>query len=887
MTISKWIEESDKIDSQKKEIIAYDGNTFVTANPGTGKTQLLIYKYLNLIENGYTTDDILCLTFTAKARNDLERKLIETITVNDLKIDKSKIKIYTFHSFALDESEEKRIVSSNFLRYIIYKYFKKNEVFNYSNEYLLDTIVPKMENLLRYLKSYNVLPKDIKLNEVKLLLEETDSITKEQIDTFAEHFVRVYKYYEEQKTGMGIDYSDMLLNFLNKKKVPTFKYVLVDEMQDVNQLEAKIALMCAEKFVCVGDKKQAIMGFQGGSVSNLELFKDSKNFILDNNFRSKQEILDYAKASFKSIDPSNIEELKNLRNANGEHGEKTTVYSVEKDSKYSSACEIAKELSKTNKTVAIIVRTNSQIEKVTKQLIAKGIEFSSTYFSASTTAKNEIISFLKGILSDDPIDMKNALFSPFFPIDLQDAFYYSKLSNYKLLKECKELEKLRLKIQNLRDIEKLFENYILPVSVEYGSGYLLAATSIQSAYIEALDFLKEINYNSLIDFISAANFEAQSVEAKNKIVVTTVHKAKGIEYDSVVYIPQKTKENENFQDKVVQAILLSKGVDVKEELLEESLRIDFVAFTRPMKSLYIVTDKPDNYLNDTAIKKDYQSTEESFSDSFENVKRAFNLFLNKDYEEAKKSLEKKEDWITKFIISHFEDLDHISFSRLNGKPEDYLRQNILKLGFTSDSLELGSEVHSYAESLLKGEIPEVKEEYKVYFENLKKLIEEIKEEYPNIESVEESFTYTLNELFGIDSSLGFSGKLDAVFSNGDKYLIVDWKTSRNEQQGAEYRQQLLSYKKALSKMKDVPEEKIDVAIGYVALRPSINTGITEKKLDSKKPAKSSIDTLIKRIDKILEWRKNPQKFIEDLLSLKISDDKLLIAICEQIKKEAI
>jgi len=118
-----------------------------------------------------------------------------------------------------------------------------------------------MENLIRYLKSFGVTPSQISLKEVKKHIQETEKFTKEELDKFADYFLDIFNYYEEMKKKVGIDYSDMLIKFLNLKKLPKFKYVLVDELQDVNKIEAEIALKCGEHFVAVGDKKQAIIRF--------------------------------------------------------------------------------------------------------------------------------------------------------------------------------------------------------------------------------------------------------------------------------------------------------------------------------------------------------------------------------------------------------------------------------------------------------------------------------------------------------------------------------------------------------------------------------------------------------------------------------------------------
>ena len=885
MDVRPWIKK--ELNEEKIKIIEHDGNAFVTANPGTGKTLLLIFKYLNLIENGIKPEDLLCLTFTTKAKKELEDRLLKEIKERKIEVNPSNVKVYTFHSFSLENGEEADIVSSNLLRYAIYKFFKEKEILTYGDSYLIDTIVPKMENLLRYLKSYGVLPKDILIEKAKEFLEADRKNTKEEVDQFADYFVETYEFYEKIKSTKGVDYSDMLLNFLQQKEVPKFKYILVDEMQDVNQIEAKIALRCAETFICVGDKKQAIMGFQGGSVSNLKLFKDSKHFILSDNFRSGQEILDYARDKFNSIDESNKEELKTLKNALGDHCDKPIVYSVEKEKLYSSACELAKELSEedSEKQIAIVARTNNQIAKITKELKARNLDFSSTYFSASKDAKKEIIIFLKGILSNSIKEMKNALFSPFFPIEIQRAFDLCKLKEKGLLQNCPRLKDIRNEVKNLRDLDLLFEKYIIPVSVAYGSEYLLASLSVRESYREALTYLGEMDYKPLIDFMSSADLQSQTIESKKKIVVTTVHKSKGLQYDSVIYLPLKTRNNSNFQDRVVEAILKTKEVNVEEELLEEPLRIDFVAFTRAKKNLYVISADTQNYVSDFAETKDYSSDESVVSDLAERSKKAFSLFVAKDYEKAKEYLEIDKSWLISFVKGHFEELDHISFSSLNIKPLEYLKRNILRLSSIGPALDLGSKVHKYAECLLKEEKIGVEKEYKVYFENLKELIKDIKENYPEIELVEEEFDYTVRDLFEIDSDFKFSGKLDAVFKNGDEYLIVDWKTSRNDSNGGEYRQQLMAYKKAFALIKGIKEDKIKVAIGYAGLRANIKLGKTEKKLDTAQPRATAIKTLSKKVEKIIEWKENPEKYLKDFTRENNRDDRLALAICEQIGVE--
>jgi len=264
-----------KLNQEKKDILNIYNNTLVTANPGTGKTLLLAYKYLDLVRKGTDTENILCLTFTEKAKREMETRILKLLNEENIPFDPVNIHVYTFHSFANSYIEAENLISSNLLRYSVFKYVKELEIFNYSDEYLLDTIVPKMENLIRYLKSFGIMPEQIDMNATKGLLIPTDKYSKEEIDTYADAFNDIFIYYEKLKKRKGIDYTDMLIEYLKLNNNPVFDYVLIDELQDVNKMEAEIALRSGKQFFAVGDKKQAIFGFQGGSILNFEMFMDS------------------------------------------------------------------------------------------------------------------------------------------------------------------------------------------------------------------------------------------------------------------------------------------------------------------------------------------------------------------------------------------------------------------------------------------------------------------------------------------------------------------------------------------------------------------------------------------------------------------------------------
>lgn len=877
---------------EKQRVINAKGNVLVTANPGTGKTLLLAHKFLSLVQNGLSPERILCLTFTDKAKREMEDRIIELIHENGVPFNLSKLNIYTFHSFALDNIEHQAIISSNLLRFSIYRYLKDKPVFNYYDAYLVEGIVPKIENLIRYLKSFGITPDKIDIERAKSFLNADDRLEKDEIDRYAEYFVEIFEYYEKSKTGKGLDYADMLINFLGLRRVPQFEVVLVDELQDVNKMEADIALRSAKKFVVVGDKKQAIFGFQGGSIVNFKKFENSSQFILSQNFRSTDEILRFAREHFVSStkEISHRNELKDLQSAEGKAGERPVIYEVKKDSIPAAVCALVQRLAGTSDNLTIIARTNNQINNISRELTRCGIDFSSTFFTASAEAKSNIIKFLRGVLSNDIADVKNAMFTPFFPISLQSAFETAGMevsSVDSFCQRCPEFQNLRNSVRNVEDVNILFRETIVPISITYGKEYLLATLRIQDAFQEALDVVEPKTINNLMVYLETADLLSDEFERESPVVLTTVHKAKGKQFDTVIYVPTRTPNKSNFQDDVVKAILKCNGINVEEELEEETLRINFVAFTRAKNRLFIVTDRSAEFLNEYAVVDTMEVDSKEDSDFIEARKKAYACFVNGEFDKARELLNSKRKWLCDYVKNFFDSLDGISFSSLSDNAYDYFMDLILQMKGYSPALSLGSQVHSIAEKIVNGSEYTVSEELLPYERNLKLLVTKVKGEYPEVVATEYRFEIPLSSIIKTDEILTFSGFIDAIFKNKDSYQIVDWKTDRDQGNDSKHRQQLEAYKRAFCVAEGVNPSKVKVAIGFVGLRPAINTGRIEALLDDRQPQKRAFDTFSKRVQVILDWKKDPNSFLKQLIDDGRFDDVLWRSVVEQCKAEMI
>ena len=877
----------------QEEILSSDGNTLITANPGTGKTYLIAKKYAALMKKGISEEDILCLTFTDHAKHEMEERIISVLEEEKLKIDFSKLKIYTFHSYALEYIEEGEIITTNLLRFVIYEYLKEKEVFNYSDERLISDVVPRVENLMRYLKSYGITPDKINKKKTKDLITEykrsSDIIEKKDLEKFLDYFVEIFELYEKQKARKGIDYADLLINFLKLKNKPKFKYVLVDELQDVNSLEAQIALESGEIFFAVGDSKQAIFGFQGGSIGNFDFFRNRKpkEFNLTENRRSTQQILDFAASDFrnKSKDNDSKAELEGLRNYKGLQGPKVMIIEAERDDAIGKICSLLNKVKHEDK-IAVLVRTNAQIIALSKELENRNIEFSSTHVASSLEAKENIIRFLKAVFSTSIEDIKNAFFTPFFPISLQKAFVLSAkkgLTIDQIYTECPEFKKIKESQKDLETIAELFKDKIFPICISYGEEYLLAAEALQKSSKEALTLVGKKTLDNFLHYLEATDLLSSTAKKDAKITLSTVHKAKGLEYDKVIYWTKKTRNNSNFYDYVIEKILEADGKKETVELDEEQLRIDFVAYTRAKNELYIIAESGRDYLNEHSNYLEIEA--ENISATFEErQKKAYNMFINRNYDEARKMLETNTAWLKSFVEDHFASIEHISFSKLNIEPYDYFIQNILQLREETFATNLGSNVHDAIQSYLNCKEVNLEEKEMPFFENAKKLINEIKKEYPEFVEAEHQVYIPLNKIVGTDDKMYFKGYIDAIFRNKNDYLLVDWKTSRSTGNSSEYRRQLELYRRAYATEKGVDPEIIRVAIGFIGLRQVINNQKVYSEIDKAQPGKNVYETLQKHFKKFLEWKKNPNMFLEELSKTK-ANDPLIRAVIEQYKSE--
>ncbi|MCX5698348.1 MAG: ATP-dependent helicase [Candidatus Omnitrophica bacterium] len=289
--------------AQLKAVESISGPHLVIAGAGSGKTRVLVHRVAYLVQQGIAPEQILLLTFTRRSAQEMLRRA-------SLLLDErcKNVSGGTFHSFA---------------NMILRKYAKLLEIS--SNFTILDqadaeNVVNLIRTQLNFYKSEKCFPRKHAILEViSKSVNKSEEISGVLFDEypqfieFAEEIKKIrdeYNKYKHQKSLL--DYDDLLVflkNLLTKHEVvraslgAKYKYIMVDEYQDTNKLQAQIACLLAAdhaNIMVVGDDAQSIYSFRGANFRNIidfpQIFKGAKIITLEENYRSTQPILNLTNA---------------------------------------------------------------------------------------------------------------------------------------------------------------------------------------------------------------------------------------------------------------------------------------------------------------------------------------------------------------------------------------------------------------------------------------------------------------------------------------------------------------------------------------------------------------------------------------------------------------
>ncbi|MDD4718554.1 MAG: UvrD-helicase domain-containing protein [Bacilli bacterium] len=588
-------------EQQKKAVITTEGPLLVLAGAGSGKTKVLTTRIAYLIqEKQVDAGSILAITFTNKAAKEMKERVI-----NILGQSAYEIQISTFHSFGLS------IIREHYDKLG----YKKNFTILDSDDSL--TMIKKiMRDLNIDPKVYN--PRAIRgiISSNKNELIDSSGYEKFVNTEFDKKTVEIFNKYEKRLfDGNSLDFDDLLMLPLVlfkkhpdvlKKYQEKYKYILIDEYQDTNEVQYLLTKMISAKYqnICVvGDESQSIYSFRGANYRNILNFeKDYKNsevILLEKNYRSTQNILNVANDIIKN---NTQKKDKNLWTDN-EVGSKVTYhqsYNERDEAEY--VVENVSELVSSGiqgKDIAVLYRTNAQSRILEEVILKANIPYKivgSVYFYNRKEIK-DLIAYLKVIYNNnDNINLLRIINVPKRGIGtrtierLANQADISNISMYDAISEGKELyfKQIIEEIKNKKDNLTLTELVDLVINNSGMKQELINQKSVEAEIrLENLEEFKTITKEfeerngiiSLEEFLYEISLVADVEAYKNNdnaLTLMTVHSAKGLEFDYVFVVGLE------------ESIFPHSNSSNSDDEIEEERRLCYVAITRAKKALWLV-----------------------------------------------------------------------------------------------------------------------------------------------------------------------------------------------------------------------------------------------------------------------------------------------------------
>lgn len=589
-------------DKQKEAVMHVDGPCLVLAGAGSGKTKVLTERIVNLINNGVSPYNILAITFTNKAAREMRERVY-----NSIEEEANKIFIGTFHSLGL------KIVREN------------ASVIGYSNNVTILDRDDVNTLIKRFMKELNL---DTEYYPVKSILNKisfakNEGLSPEEFDKFAKAPLdmaacKVYKMYESAlKRSNSVDFDDLLILPLRifkkdksvlEKYQEHFKYILVDEYQDTNMVQYDMCKLLASKYrnlFVVGDMDQSIYSFRFANYMNVINFekdnKDAKVIVLDENYRSTNNILNAANDVIKN---NKERKEKNLWSSKGD-GDKIKYIRCDNElEEASTVVRLTKELldkGEKPSEIAVLYRTNGQSRVFEEAFLKENIPFKivGSYFFYNRKEIKDLISYMHLIYNNnDDASLERVINVPRRGIGsktierLRSEASISDKSMFEVVNSGKELGFKNLII----DLTNESKNTDLVGLVDV----ILDKTGIRKELEEKNDLESEIRLENLNEFKSIAlAFQEKGIfsleeflenislvsdkneykEVDDGINLMTLHSAKGLEFNDVFLVGMEEgifPHNRSFES---------------ESELEEERRLCYVGITRAKEHLWLMNAK--------------------------------------------------------------------------------------------------------------------------------------------------------------------------------------------------------------------------------------------------------------------------------------------------------
>ncbi len=612
----------DLNEAQLSAVLKTNGPSMVIAGAGSGKTRVLTYKIVHLVENGVDPFEILALTFTNKAAREMKLRISSMIGESESK----NIWMGTFHS-----------VFAKILRFEAHKIGFTSDFTIYDtqdSERLISSIIKEkaLDKDVYRAKSIRNRISSLKNNFITVNgyfanneLVESDNLSRKP------ETGNIYKEYSERLIkSNSMDFDDLLMKtneLLNNypevlaKYQEKFKYILVDEYQDTNNSQYLIVKSLSDKYqnICVvGDDAQSIYSFRGANINNIINFRNDYDevevFRLEQNYRSTKNIVNAA----NSVIDHNKNKIDKEVWTDNDFGDRVEVRANESDiAEARSLCQKIVSLNNTNfSNVAILYRTNAQSRPIEDSLRLNKIPYQ-IFGGVSFYNRKEIkdvLAYLRLIVnSSDEESLKRIINYPargIGQVTINKIILAAKkydLTLYETIQKNNELSiglsnSVLIKLQNFIDLIDVFKiqnqklnafdltkeviekvKIIDELKKDDSPEGISRVENVQELLNGIRDFIedqKELvdSNDKLSEFLStvslSTDFDIEN-EDQDKVSLMTLHLSKGLEFKHVFIV--------GLEEDLFPSAL---SYNTRSEL-EEERRLFYVGITRAKENLYL------------------------------------------------------------------------------------------------------------------------------------------------------------------------------------------------------------------------------------------------------------------------------------------------------------
>lgn len=584
--------KSPDFNEQQKEVIKHnEGPCLVTAVAGAGKTTAIVHRISRLIKEERTTSDkILATTFTRKAAGEMNERL------KSLWIDPSEMSVSTFHSICFNILREERgnldvDASGNktkgLLKTILgYQHLNWNEPYDNVAKFIVDS-----KNSL--LGPLDVTPSEIKLKQAYELFE----IKRKQLGflTFDDMLIETYRLF--------MDEPEVLERWQKR-----YKYVIVDEFQDTNTAQYELMKLLAypeNNIMVVGDDDQSIYSWRGAIPEYMINFNDEfgGNVIrMETNYRCPAIIANIANPLIKN-NKKRLE--KTLVTNRKDMGVVEVIESLDFDEEARSVVHYVKKLPTFEvdnlKQIAILYRTNAQSRALEEVFSNEDIPYE-LVGGFNFYERKEIKDLLLYLIAAYDIDLRgDEAFQKIInvPFRFIGKSFFDNLRSYQekmkvgfeeALREISLTKQQQIQIGNFLDIidQLRYKNGKNPHDLltfvinkigyfEYLKRHEGEGDSENNRISNIKELLRAAEKfdttEKFIHYIENIRNKRNQNTTKNKIILSTIHRAKGLEWDDVIVIGCND-------------LVLPYGNSLFDETqIEEERRLAYVAITRPKERI--------------------------------------------------------------------------------------------------------------------------------------------------------------------------------------------------------------------------------------------------------------------------------------------------------------